>query len=513
MTTRESKSVHPPAGRYPTGYVLLALFVWVLILSCSGTGKHSPLKTVVDGKKTSIIRVNATQQGYNFNRPWQQLPPKTHTAIGVIIDGAKVLVTASHLANHRYIELQKIDSGEKSEARLEAVDYEANLALLKAADENFLKGMQPISLATDAVQGDELDVWQVNPNGNVIPTKGTITAIEPALYYFGDYFLVYRLNGSLQYQFQNVTLPVIKNNKLAGLVMHYDAKGQTINALAAPVIAHFLKDVADIPYRGFPSAGIRYVSAEDPQLRNYLGLPDNLGGIYVEGVVKNGAADRAGIRVGDMIYEIAGHPIDSHGNYTHAYYGKMSLSHLIRCEFHVGEKVEYKVFRSGEHLSFQVVPDHKTPDAFLVPPYIVDAPPRYYVLGGLVFQELSASYMRIYGENWRVKAPVHLVYYQANQHSFEDEVREKIVFLSGVLPTSFTIGYEKLSSLVVTHVNHQIIGKLEDIPNALKTPVDGFHKIEFEQQPRVIYLDPDEIPTIHGQVLKRYHLPKLEQLD
>ena len=61
-----------------------------------------------------------------------------------------MLVTASLIANHRYIELENIDTGGKSRARLQEVDYEANLALLKPERKTFLKGLQPVQLTEDA---------------------------------------------------------------------------------------------------------------------------------------------------------------------------------------------------------------------------------------------------------------------------------------------------------------------------------------------------------------------------
>ena len=39
------------------------------------------------------------------------------------------------------------------------------------------------------------------------------------------------------------------------------------------------------------------------------------------------------------------------------------------------------------------------------------------------------------------------------------------------------------------------------------------HKIEFEQQPKVLYLDSTEVSEINEQVRKRYSLPALENLN
>ena len=461
----------------------------------------------------SVVRVNVTRQGYNFHRPWQQRAPITQTGIGVIIEGSRVLVTANAIANHRYIELEKIDRSKKSVAQLDAVDYEANLALLKPVDSQFLMNMRPLKLETGAVQGDELAVWQVKPNGMVTPVMGRITSIELTPFPYNNFFLAYRLNSSLQYRLSHFTLPVIKDGMLAGLLVQYNAKEQTIDVIAAPVIDHFLEDADNEPYQGFPLPDAHMVSAEDPQLRRYVGISEKVGGVFVDSVLKGGVAERAGIREGDIITEIAGFNIDSRGNYDHPAYGKISLSHLIRCEFHVGEKTTYKIFRGGKEFTVDVFPDHRSPGDYIVPPYLIDTAPRYFILGGLVLQELSTPYLQEYGQKWSVNAPVHLLYYRENQDDFKKDDREKIVFLSSVLPTSHTIGYDQLSNLVVTSINRQDIGKLEDVIEALKTPVGGYHRIEFEQRPKVIFLDPLELPKINAQIKERYRVPALMNLN
>jgi S1-C subfamily serine protease len=496
------------------------VYLFVIFICFAGTGCQGLVKksgpaspAAIENSTDSVVRINVTRQGYNFHRPWQQVTTTTQTAIGVVIEGPRVLVTASLLANHRYIEIVKVDSGEKSGAEVMIVDYEANLALIKPSDPEFLEGMRPLRLASGIGQGDELTVWQIKPNGTVIPGQAAITAVELTRYSYRNHFLVYRLNGSLQYRFRNITLPVVRNSHLAGLVKHYDANGQTIDVIPAPVIDHFLKDADNGDYAGFPKAGILIASTEDPQLRGYLNMPDGMDGVYVEGVVPGSAAGKAGILEGDVIVSIAGYPVDRRGNYTHPRFDKVALSHLIRCEFQVGEKITYQVFRSGKTLAIDVTARHPSPQSFLVPPFIIDQSPNYFILGGLVFQELSASYLREYGNNWAMKAPIHLVYYERNQEFFDPGEREKIVLLTSILPSSYTIGYEQLSDLIVSRVNDRPIRRLEDLPEALKYPVDGFHKIEFEQNPKFIYLDPAELPLIDKQIRDRYHLQQLHNIQ
>jgi hypothetical protein len=305
----------------------------------------------------------------------------------------------------------------------------------------------------------------------------------------------------------------MKDSKLAGLLMRYDAKAQTIDVIPAPLILHFLEDASDGMYHGFPLSGISISSTEDPVLREYLGLSHVQGGIMVEKIFKGGPAEKVGLKPGDVILEIDGYPVSSHGTYRHPIYGKISASHLIRGEHLVGDKLKLKIFRNKSFETIELILEHRSAHEYLVPPYILDRSPRYVILGGLIFLELSTPYLAEYGKDWSSRAPTNLVYYQKNQNSLDVGAKEKIVFLSNVIPTSYTSGYENLSNSVVKRINNLTPKKLEDIEEALKTPVKGFHKIELEEQPTIIYLDPKEVPVIDQQIKQLYRLPALKNLN
>ena len=292
-------------------FVILIVSFSFLIQCCHGRIGHPTSNGSGVSPNLSIVRVNVTTQRYNFHRPWQQRNPSTNSAIGVIIRDRGVLVTSDFLANHRYIELEKIDSGKKGEAKVDIIDYEANLALIRPEDPKFLEDMHPIGLTVDATQGDRLTIWQVQNNGNVIPIEGPITSIELTAYRSWSQFLTYRMNNSLQYRFDNFTLPVVFKGKLAGLLLNYDSEAQTVDVIAGPVVDHFLQDAEKPPYEGFPTAGIKFVTTEDPQLRKYMGIKEDEGGVYVQEVTEGSGADKAGIREGDIITEIDGFQIDS----------------------------------------------------------------------------------------------------------------------------------------------------------------------------------------------------------
>jgi hypothetical protein len=499
--------------RYVMKHGLRKSFILMIVLLMTGCGWQQPRPESSDTASpstNSILRVTVTSQGYTFHRPWQQRRPTRQNGIGVIVSHGRVLVTAMLVANHRYIELESVDSQQKIRAEVEVVDYEANLALLKPVDDTFLAGREPLQLCKPLASGERLSIWQVKPDGDVVPSEARVTSIELSPYSQDNFFLTYRLNGSLQYGFNNITLPVVRANQLAGLVLRYDAAGQTIDVIATPVIQHFLQDAQDGQYQGFPRAGFHYGPTMDPQLRRYIGLGEDQTGIYVQKVIKGGPADRAGLRAGDVITRMGDFYVSNTGQYEHPLYGKTSLIHLIRTTYFVGDSIPVQVYRNGQILTVHIIIDHRRPDQYLIPPYIIDQAPDYLIVGGLVFQELSVSYLLEYGKDWASRAPIHLVYYQQNQdylNGDKRDQREKIVIISEVIPTPFSIGYEALNDLVVLSVNDQPIGKLADVAGTLKTPVNGFHKIEVEQSPGLLFLDPKQIDAIHRIIEERYRIP------
>jgi hypothetical protein len=155
---------------------------------------------------------------------------------------------------------------------------------------------------------------------------------------------------------------------------------------------------------------------------------------------------------------------------------------------------------------------HKKPQDYLVDPYMFNRGPKFLTEGGLIFQELTVPYLKSWGGKWRTQAPFKLMYINANQEEYEEKGREKVVFLSQVLRTPSTLGYEGLSHLIVTKVNDKEIHNIHDLDQALQSPIDGIHKIEFDTFPRVIFVDAAEAGAVNQQLLQ-LGIPELKRLD
>jgi S1-C subfamily serine protease len=471
--------------------------------------------TAVKPKEVSLVRVNVTGQPYDYTRPWQKKAPFSKRALGAVLSKNRVLVTADLVANQNYVELERAESGAKTGADVVVIDYEANLALIEPNDKKFLDGLTPLQLALDTVVGDRLAALQLETTGALVVTEGLVTTVQMTRYPADvSQFLTYRISMSMQYRDNSYTIPLVKNNKLAGLLLRYDPRSQVLDAIPAPIIAHFLKEAeTDNIYRGFPSAGFSFFPTRDPQLRKYAGQTGKPGGVYVTSLEPSMPAAKAGLQVGDIVVAVGNNEIDQNGNYVDPLYGKIEFTNLITSKSFVGDTLPLQVQRAGKPMQINLVLEHRAAKNYVIPPYTLDQPPTYFVLGGIIFQELSRQYLKEWGGNWVKDAPQRFVYLDRFQSELFPEGNRRVVILSQVLPANSTIGYDELAYLTVQKVNGREIKSLRDVVEAAQHPIDGFIKIETNEDPKQLALDASQVAEEAAGLQQNYGLPSLQRLE
>src|SRR5256714_13410381 len=164
---------------------LILTVVFALAVTATAAVKQTtspPPNKDVKQKPLSLVRVNVTGQPYDYFRPWQKKAPVSKRALGAVLTKGRILVTADLVSNQNYVELERAESGEKTAANVEVIDYESNLALLGPSDKNFLDGITPLHVAGDTVVGDRLAAWQLEPTGALVATEGLGTTIQMTKY-------------------------------------------------------------------------------------------------------------------------------------------------------------------------------------------------------------------------------------------------------------------------------------------------------------------------------------------
>lgn len=456
----------------------------------------------------SVVRINSTSQSWNPGQPWEKTPPQNLRSLGAIVAPGQVLTTSETVADATYLELELPDGSQTAAAKIIAVDYEANLALLTTeTDEEreiFFKDTRPLPLAKPPSITDSLQIFQVEDNGTTLLTFGTLQSIDVVPSFLpSQSFLTYLVKASMQSAASSFSLPVLKDGALAGILLSYDSDDQISDVLSVDVISHFLENVNDGEYAGFPSLGVSVARTEDPSFRDFLRLKPDQGGLYISKVRTGGAADLAGVQEGDVLLAAAGYEINRRGYYKHPHYGSVFWGHLVRGEKSTGDQIVLSLVRDGEPMEITATLTREEPHDHLVPAYQFDRPPNFLVKGGLVFQELTRPVLQAFGEEWTSRAPLNLLDAYENPEKYDDKYK-RIIFLSGSIPTPATVGYEQLRNLIVAKVNGIEVDSMKGLIEAFNKPDENnLHSIEFLEENFTLYLDETISNEVDGMLLQR----------
>lgn len=472
----------------------------------STTPEASPLLEF----RHSVVRVNATLQEWNPWQPWDKNPPSQRSALAAIVGDQQVITTAEMAAFATNLEFESADGTRFIPAKVIARDDEANLALLGPGNseqgKEFFANTKPFVIDQAASIGNTLDILQLEANGLALLTPGTLQSVD-----LGGNFLTYLVKASMQSVASSYSLPVLKGDKLVGVLIGYSSDDQICDVVSTEIVSRFLNEAKKETYVGFPSLGVTIAVTEDTSFRQWLKLKEDQGGLYIKSVRKGAAAELAGIKAGDVVLAADGHPIDRRGYYEHPRYGSLLWAHHVRGEKSVGDPLVLTILRDGKQLEITATLTREEENDKLVPTRLVDQAPSYLVKGGLIFQELTGSYLHAFGKEWSTRAPLNLLSAFENPEEYEGRMR-RVVFLSAVIPTPATVGYEGLRSLIVSKVNGKEIKDMKSLIEAFQSKRSGLHSIEFVDENLVVYLD-DNISNVVDNELLKHGLTKLSHVE
>ncbi|MES2995220.1 MAG: PDZ domain-containing protein [Verrucomicrobiota bacterium] len=478
---------------------------------------HTDLAPMPIDVRKSVVRLNSTRQEWSPGQPWEKNPPSDRGALAAIVGPQLVISTAELVSDATNLELESTDGTKFCQAKVIAVDYEANLALLGPADKEsgdaFFKDTVPFEIAPSSAIGDALQVVQIEDNGNTLQTTGALQSVEVLESFLpGQAFLAYRVKASLQSAASSFSIPVLADGKFAGVLFSYSNKDQICEVSSTDLVARFLKEAADGEYSGFPSLGVAVARTEDPDFRAWLKLPADGGGLYVDKVRPGSPAEVSGLKSGDVITAVDGHEIDRRGYYTHPGYGAILWGNLVRGDKTAGDTAKVTFMRGGKEATTEVTLTRTETDSQLVPAYQFDKGPAYLVKGGMIFQELSRPLLESFGEEWQARAPLDLLDALENPEPYQEQGVRRVVFLSGVIPTPATIGYERLRHLIVSKVNGKPVTDMKALVAAFEAGGAGLHTIEFADENVKIYLD-ENISTLVDTELLQRGIPRLSRSE
>ena len=466
--------------------------------------------------RKSIVLVRVTPVHYNQALPWMREPGRGFAVLGLVLPGKRILVLAHDIRNAALLEVTSYASYERSIAKVERFDLEANLALLSVENDAFFDPLLPLPAGEDPLPGSTVTAVKVDQVFRVYREEVQMKEINASADFGFTYLPVSVFRSSEPFQSGGVLL--CEERHICGFIGYSDKEKRT-ESIPPSTFETFRKRAAGKSYAGFVAQGFSLGELVDPVQREYYGLSKDVRGALVTRVVP-GTSAYGVLEPEDVLLSIDGVPVDDLGFYEDPIYGRQHALLLGNRDIKKkrmrvpGESVSVRVFRDGKvrKLSMTLKPSSGKAERI---PWVVLGAPNYLVENGLLFLELSVPLVRqLFGKSWERKA-VELAYIFNTQRFYEKPGEDRIVIIAGALPDPVNRGYEDIRASPVVKLDGKDVVNLQTLRKRLiELAKEGREFVSVELSGgRKIYLNLKDRDSINARINQRYQIPKSSPWD
>ena len=475
---------------------IVGLSLLLVLLAGTGFGRNQQVRD-------AIVKIYTVHNRANYYNPWSMYGPRRTTGSGCVIKKNRILTNAHVVSDQTFIQVRKNGDPDRYQARLLAVSHETDLALLTVDDESFFDGVKPLPFNGLPHTQQEVLVYGFPLGGDTLSiTKGVLSRIEHQTYAHSSCsFLAGQIDAAINPG--NSGGPVIVDGEIVGVVMQSMSSAENIGYMVPmPVIEHFMQDLKDGEYDGFPSIGVVMQDMENPSLRALHKVPEDVSGVLVTRILIDSPADGV-LETNDVITVVAGHDVANDGTVEFRPDQRTIVSYFVQ-ERQVGDSIGISIVRDGKPLDLELNLDRSLSEDWLIQLEQYDVLPAYYIYGGIVFCPLSKNYLREWGSNWYNAAPKDFI--AALGSNFVTPDLDEVVFVSKVLAADVNEGYHNVSNWMVTHVNEQPIRNLRQLVEIVESDDDGPY-VEFKSSSgQMIVLDRKKVADTQAEILDLYRV-------
>jgi len=463
--------------------------------------------------RDSVVKIYSTLQRPDYSMPWQQRSPSSGSGSGLIIEKRRILTNAHVVSDTKFLQVQKNGDARHYPAKVSFIAHDCDLAVLTVEDDAFFDDTKPMKFANKLPElNTEVTVLGYPTGGTRLSvTKGVVSRIDYSVYSHSDVdqHLVIQVDAAINPG--NSGGPIIFNGKVVAVAFQELMFSENIGyGIPVPVIRHFLEDIADNKYDGYPELGVSWIETINPALHRDLTLSPRKTGIAINYIDPFGSAV-GHLKTRDVLLSVDGHTIESDGTVL-LNENNVPFAELLERK-QCGQSVVFQVWRNNAEIEVKV--PLKTPDDLFVYRNIYDALPNYYVYAGLVFSPLSREYLDTLGKPSSSDTSIHRLIYYSEYAKIDglNRDRDEFVVLIRQLPHPVNTYTHAFQNGIVTNVNGVSIRKLSDIKAALEKPLKGFHVIRFSETDDCLILDAGAAKKANDEILIRYGVPSPEHFE
>lgn len=466
----------------------------ILTVLCVTAGEIRINNIYNDEIASSVVQIYAIQSNPYYLNPWITLPQKRNIGAGIIIKGKKILTNAHVIANQTYISVKKSLGSSQHKARVLYVAHEADLALLTVDDDDFYSDVIPLETGNLPALDEKVLLYGFPGSETLTITDGVFSGIRHREYTHSSHFL---LAGEIhsEVSFGSSGGPVIYNDRVAGLIMQANRSGTIAHMIPAAVIDHFLKDVEDGVYNGFPDIGLITRQPEKPDMKDADDRPGSITGVTVSHVI-SGSPGEGYIMKDDIILSINGYNIMDNG--TIEFMPNLYTDYRYSFEMRqISDPISLEIMHLGIRKKLSLPLTKVKKDFQLIPGEQYDRNPRYFIFGGIIFSPLTKN---IFNE-W-ASPPQELLRELSGWPTMD---RKELVVALLVLPADVNRDYHGLHSRLIEEVNGRKIRDFDSLLDAVINSDDQY--IIFKDTlGNDIIINRMQAMESHQQILETYNI-------
>jgi large subunit ribosomal protein L28 len=418
----------------------------------------------------SLVKVYAHAKEYDYENPWH--PPKetVHSGSGFIVQfqDKKYLVTNAHVASQTgLLEVRLSEDDARYVATVKTIDNDCDLAVLEVKDKSFWQKTKPLELGDMPTVRQKLQVYGFPVGGEELCiTEGNVSRIEVDTYsQAGTDLLQAQVSAAINPG--NSGGPALSNGKIVGVAFQGSDEGEALGyIIPSLVLKHFLEDVPQPIYKGFPDLAFQYQELKSEALRNHFGMKKSQSGVRIKKVDPLSSAHGI-LEKDDILMSIDDIAIKNDGTVQMPFSKRLGLDYLLSKK-HLDEVIKVKILRKGQELE-ETIPLRERTDTTKRVQLEFEKPPTYYIVSGIVMVPLTHNLL---SEN-NVPSAIRAKYLRKPKKRPGDEV----VYISNILGNEETRGYENHDAEVVKTINGKKIHNIRDAIKVVESNREKTHTI------------------------------------
>ena len=455
-----------------------------------------------NGTKEAIVKIYTTAKIPNYQEPWNS-SMRSSTGSGAIIEDGYILTNAHVVADQAFLEVQRYGQRKRYIAKVYAVSHQADLALLKVEDKDFFEGVKPLTFGTLPHVEQKIVVYGYPMGGNTLSaTIGVVSRIEHHAYaHSGESFLAVQVDAAVNPG--NSGGPALSDGKIVGVVMQLMNKSQNIGYLVpVNMVQHFIEDMKDGKYDGFADLGLGTQKLENPAIRRYYGLDDNVTGKLIVKVVHNSSL--AGLlQEDDILTAVDGHNVENDGTVEFRKHEFTHYQYFVDA-YQMGEKVKLDIIRDKKEMQVAADLNYIADDMYLVKTTRYDTMPSYFVYGGYVFSPLTRNLIVSTNRN-RLKLS-----YLAGK--WQEKDKSEVVVLLKVLASDMSRGDNDFAMWPIDKVNGEPFKNFKEFYEKMAAVKSQYIVLEDNDGVKVI-IDREEAQEKQSAILQKYNIEFDKSID